>query len=254
MPSFYVSPENLSADSAFLKGSEARHLRTVLRLEIGDTVNVFDGQGHQFKGKIASLGTTVQIHLIEKHKVPEERFQITLGQALLKSDKMEFVIQKATELGVSKIIPFSSSRTIPKGDSPKGTEKTTRWEKIALAAAKQCGRSSLPEIVPPQPLTQLLDGVEATAVKLILWERETKNRLRDILREPAVGTALRNMPAFQIEKVVCLIGPEGGFSEEELEETKAAGFIPITLGHRILRAETATIVFLSLLQHELGVL
>lgn len=197
-----------------------------------------------------SAGSVVTIQLLEKETIPPERFEITLAQACLKSDKMELIFQKATELGVSKILPFFSSRTVPKDPGAK----LERWQKIILAAAKQSGRATLPEIMSPCPMPELLTQFDKTTVRLLLSERRTKRHLKEILRESAAGTSLRNIIPFRIEKIVGLIGPEGGFSDEEMDLAEEAGFIPVSLGRRILRAETAAITFLSVLQYEMGTL
>ncbi|MDO8643664.1 MAG: 16S rRNA (uracil(1498)-N(3))-methyltransferase [bacterium] len=248
MPYFFIPSEDIQEKKATLKGAAAKHLKQVLRATVGEEIILFDGEGNQYIGKIDSLGKEISVTILQKRKVPENPVKITLAQAWLKKDKMEWVIQKATELGVEQILPFSSSRTIPKWS---GGEKQERWDKIALAAAEQCGRATLPTILPAASFEKTISSFETCDVKLILWEKETEKHLKDIFREPFVGAGLRQRES-EIKNLLFVIGPEGGFSEEEVTAAQKNGFIPVSLGQRILRAETAALSVLTILQYELG--
>ena len=153
---------------------------------------------------------------------------------------MDYLIQKATELGVQEIIPFLSSRSVPLLEKSKRLKRHHRWERIAVEASKQCGRGVVPKIESLQDYSEMLRTASPNTLRLILWEREG-TKLKEILERSK-----------ERKKIFFIIGPEGGFSQEEVEEAKRAGFIPVTLGRRILRAETASLCFLSILQYEQG--
>ena len=166
--------------------------------------------------------------------------EITLAQSLLKGEKMDYLIQKATELGVKEIVPFFSSRSVPLLEKSRRLERHHRWEKIAIEASKQCGRGILPNVKPLQDYSEMLRSVSSDSLRLILWERG--------------GVSLKQILEGSTEKkrIFFIVGPEGGVSQEEVAESKEMGFIPITLGKRIVRAETASLCLLSILQYEWG--
>jgi 16S rRNA (uracil1498-N3)-methyltransferase len=163
-----------------------------------------------------------------------------LAQSLLKGEKMDYLIQKATELGVKEIVPFLSSRSIPLLEGSKRSARLRRWGKIAIEASKQCGRGVVPVIQPIQEYSELLVSTAQDSFRLILWEREG-TRLREVLTNFKEKT-----------KVFFMVGPEGGFSQEEVENAKQAGFLPVSLGERILRSETVSLSLLSIFQYEWG--
>jgi len=165
--------------------------------------------------------------------------KIILGVSLLKAAKFDWLIQKITELGVSEIIPFSSEHAVPQWEGEKKCSRHSRWEKIVAESAKQCGRAKLPRIHFPCSFEEALNKNFEKTVKIFLWEREKIETLKDACRKPAFS-------------IYVLVGPEGGFSEPEALRAKQAGFRPIRLGPRILRAETAGVVIVSLLQFILG--
>jgi len=153
---------------------------------------------------------------------------------------MDYLIQKATELGIKRIVPFNSSRSIPLLEEPRQSERRHRWEKIAIAASKQCGRKLLPQIDPPGDYPQILEAVPEDSLRLILWERGGE-RLKGILKR-----------SNKEKEIFFIVGPEGGLSQKEVEAATEAHFIPVTLGERTLRAETASLCLLSILQYEWG--
>jgi 16S rRNA (uracil1498-N3)-methyltransferase len=252
MRRFYLPTLTESDRTVTLRGEEFHHLAQVLRLKPGDTVTLFDGKGQSYLGRIEALTQNeARVTIREKLKIGRESpLELVLGQGAAKADKMEFVIQKATELGVSRIIPLITSRTVVQLSGGGSARKIERWRRIALEAVKQCGRSRIPDVDEPQPFSEVLKSWEGF-LKLTPWEGseprpptdegKTARPLREVLRERGSQN-----------KVILLIGPEGGFSFEEVDEARSAGFIPVSLGPRILRTETAAVTALSLLQYEWG--
>jgi len=242
MTRFYVPEIRLEQGSLKIEGGEVRHIRRVLRLRIGDEITIFDGSGKEYKGTIAELcpsSAVMAIHHVSYSK-RESPLEITLAQSLLKGEKMDYLVQKATELGVNKILPFLSSRSIPFPEKEKRLERHHRWEKIAIEASKQCGRGVLPKIESVQDYADVLESLAPEALRLILWEKEGMG-LKEVLQQSK-----------EQKRVFFIVGPEGGLSEEEVQSAKERGFIPILLGERILRSETASLCLLGILQYEWG--
>jgi 16S rRNA (uracil1498-N3)-methyltransferase len=242
MPRFYVSNPRTEQGLLKVEGSEVRHIRRVLRLKVGDRVVLFDGSAKEYEGIIVEESpSSVMIKVEDILSPPKESpLEITLAQSLLKGEKMEYLIQKATELGIKKIVPFFSSRSVPLLDKSKKLRRYHRWEKIAIEACKQCGRTAVPKVEPLQNYSEMLGMAPSESLRLILWEKKGQG-LKEVLKG-SNGKA----------KIFFVVGPEGGMSDEEVGEAQRAGFIPITLGKRILRSETAGLCFLSVLQYEWG--
>lgn len=245
MPRFYIPIPQIEKDFLTIKGNEARHIRRVLRLKAGDEIIVFDGSGKEYKGRIVKEEpTSVVIKVGDLFSSKEESsFEITLAQSLLKGEKMDYLIQKATELGVSEIVPFFSSRSVPLLEKSKRLERYRRWERIAIEASKQCGRGVVPKIKPLQDYSEVISIPSRESLRLILWEKGGR-RLREVLKE--------SKESKDKKKVFFIVGPEGGLSQEEVEKSKGMGFIPVYMGQRTLRAETASLCLLSILQYEWG--
>ena len=242
MPRFYVPQPQIKNEMLRIEGDEVRHIRRVLRLKAGDEIIVFDGSGKEYEGTIVEerpSSVVIRIQNIFSSK-KESHLEITLAQSLLKGEKMDYLIQKATELGVKKIIPFFSSRSVPLLEKSGRLKRHHRWERIAIEASKQCGRGVVPKIEPLQGYSEMLQSVSPDPLRLILWERE-KTNLKEVLGK-SIG----------MKEIFFIIGPEGGFSQEEIEEANKAGFLRVTLGRRILRAETASLCLLSILQYDWG--
>lgn len=242
MPRFYVPDPQIENGLLKIKGDEARHIRKVLRLKTGDEIVVFDGFGKEYEGLIVEERASfvvVKVKDIFPSK-KESPLDITLAQSLLKGEKMNYVIQKATELGVKEIIPFLSTRSIPLLEKSGKLKKHHRWKRIAVEGSKQCGRGVIPRIEVLLDYSEVLKTASSDSLRLILWEREAV-RLREVL-DKSKGK----------ERVFFVVGPEGGFSQEEIEEAKRAGFITVNLGKRVLRAETASLCLLSILQYDRG--
>jgi len=240
---FKIERECIRGQEAIIKDpGEIRHIRKVLRVKVGDGVALFDGEGKEYQATIASLSPR-EISLTLLQELPpdttESPLRVILGLGILKSSKFDWLIQKATELGVSEIIPFYSSRVIPRWEEKRIQSRQSRWQKIASAAAKQCGRTRVPTIHPSRSFQEALAMEFEEAIKIFLWERERTRSLKNAFAHP-------------VSSVYVLVGPEGGFSEQEALQAQEAGFLPVRLGPRILRAETAGLVISSLLQFIFG--
>jgi len=235
-----IDPKNISGSRALLSREEARHIMNVLRLKVGDEVEAFDGEGRVYRARIEKLNRAQgTLNLIESRAAAEEEAPVVeLFLGLAKGDKMDFVVQKATEIGIRSFTAFSSSRSIPKWDSHKAGSRLQRWKRISREACKQCGRNILPEIRGVKEFHEALQSGQRNPRRYIFWEEEKGTGIKDVLKSSGAS-----------EPVCCVIGPEGGFSPFEIEEAKSAGFIPVGLGQRILRLETAALVVLSVLQY-----
>ena len=222
-----------------LAADEARHLRDVLRLKTGDEVYVFNGSGQEFRGTVSNLGRdSVEVGVeseVEPAK-PESQLQLNLCVALLKGEKFDLVVQKATELGVNKVTPLVTRYAdIHLRDEADAIKRVARWQRIALEAAKQSGRALVPEIKAPAAFASVLAETEGFGV--VFSERKG-----------AGWDSLASRPS----DITALVGSEGGWSDEELESARARNFHIVTLGGRVLRAETAAITVTALLQHRFG--
>jgi len=242
MPKFFVEPKFIKENRVKIRGKEARHIATVLRLERGDMINVFDGTGREYAVLIESSSTsTVEGRVIqEKWPERESSVEITLFQGLPKSSKMDLIVEKCTELGVVRIVPVITSRTVPELDPDKMEERRSRWERIAREASKQSGRVRVPEIGSVISFREAFTKTELD-LKLIPWENERVS-LRTALKRCQVTV----YPC----RVGIFVGPEGGFTPEEIGYARRNGAIPVSLGPRILRTETAGIVASAIVLYE----
>ncbi|MBW2056683.1 MAG: 16S rRNA (uracil(1498)-N(3))-methyltransferase [Deltaproteobacteria bacterium] len=246
MARFYVADPVMDRGEIVVSGPEAHHMQRVLRLKRGDRVEIFDGTGRQYQGLIARQDRrSVRVKILEiRGAGGEVPFRVVMGQSLIKGDKMDSVIQKASELGVSELVPFVSSRSIPRLDRDRREVRMGRWRKIAIESSKQSGRPI------PLRVEDVVDFHEALrrhargAVRIILWERARKG-LRSFFKEKEDPLPVHDTAYF-------LVGPEGGFSEQEVAEAEEAHFVAVRLGPRIMRVETAGLALLSILQYEWG--
>jgi 16S rRNA (uracil1498-N3)-methyltransferase len=240
MHRFFSSIESFSEDLVTLSGTDASHIRTVLRLQAGDKVQVLDGKGSLYVVQLTDIkAKLVKGKIISFEEVnTESPLKIHLGQSLIKGNKFDVVLRKSVELGVESITPLVTERTVVKSDSDK---KFARWKKIAEESCKQCGRSSIPNVSENiMKLDAFCQQGSGSDLKLMFWELENEKGLKDI------------SPQIAPSSVSVLIGPEGGFTIEEVETARSHGFQTVGLGPRILRAETAPLVVLSLLQSKWG--
>lgn len=242
---FHAPPSAFNeADQAVsLAADEARHLRDVLRLKAGDEVYVFNGVGREFRCTVSGTArdyAELKIDAEVEPAKPESQLQLNLCIALLKGEKFDLVVQKATELGVVKVVPLITRYAdVHLRDESDTARRVTRWQRIALEAAKQSGRAFVPNIGLPATFDSLLSGTNDTDLRLMFSERGGDD-LKSLLNAPVP------------KSVTALVGSEGGWSDEEIEQARAQNFHVVTLGGRVLRAETAAITVTALLQHLFG--
>lgn len=247
IPRIYSPPVREERDTVELAADTVRYLRTVLRLGRGDEILLFDGTGWECRGVIDRLEGrrgTARI-TARRHKPLEIPVRITLAQAVPKGDKMEFIIQKATELGAARVVPFLSSRTVPRRTEERAARRLERWRRIAAEAAEQCGRPDVPDIAEPLPFREALGSAGQGAVKILFWESETERSIREILQDAGNRSA---------KEFFLVIGPEGGLSAEEADLARQSGFLTASLGRLVLRVETAALAILAIFQYECGLI
>lgn len=241
MPRFFVPTRDIDDGQARLQGNEFRHLQRVLRLREGDHVTLFDDAGREHAGIIQSLSPRVAVVRITASTTPEREshLAIALYQGMPKGRKMDLVVEKATELGARTITPFISAFCTV--TAPVGAGKRERWQRIALAAGKQCGRTIVPTVAAPLTFAEALAEASEAGLKLLFFEGAGI--------APLAGTAEADGTPLTAAVV---IGPEGGFSRDEVEMAERAGFRVVGLGPRILRTETAALVALAVVQARWG--
>jgi 16S rRNA (uracil1498-N3)-methyltransferase len=242
---FFAPPDAFSRDNVHLDSDEARYLREVLRLKTGDQVFVFNGEGKEFQCTIEAArrdSSLLKVVCEIEPARPESPLQLTLAVALLKGEKFDLVVQKATELGITQIVPVATKLAdIRFRDQTDANKRVARWQRIALEAAKQSGRAVVPKIEKPVPFAECVSKTPPSSLRLMFSERNGGSLLRTVELHPK-----------PVESVAALVGSEGGWADEELNSARAAGWAIITLGGRTLRAETAAISITTLLQHLFG--
>lgn len=232
-------------NSCKLGEEHLRYVKSVLRMKKGDRLILFDGAGWEYETVIQSfLSDGITVDVLRKEKVPDRNIQIALLQALPKAGKMDFIVQKTTELGVDKIVPFLSSRSIPQLSAEKASLKISRWRTIAAEAAKQCGRADIPEFSGILSFDEMLAYPEREDLKIFFWEEESKKGIKDVLHD---------IKHEMVKRIAVVIGPEGGFAQEEVSKAVGMGFISVSLGRNILKVETASLTILSIIQYEKGI-
>jgi len=246
MHRFYLPPQQCQGASLFLTGGEAHHARHVVRLRRGESVAVVDGVGHEFLCEVQEFDRDkVKLAVVESHLQPALPSQIALLQAVPKGRLMEGIIQKATELGASRIVPLLAERVVAHLEHKDVAHKTAKWRAVAMEAIKQCGSAWLPEIEPPLTLNRFFARNEGFELSLIASLESDSRPAREYFRDFQAQRG--RMPA----SVCVWVGPEGDFTPAETEAIKAQSALPITLGRLILRTETAAIYCLSVLNYEL---
>jgi len=252
MPRLFAPTEELAGEEITLGGESHRYLTRVLRLAAGDRVELFDGRGLEIAATIVRAGSReVTLRLGERRRATLPTTPpVTLLQGLPRAERMELVIQKATELGAARVIPVRAVRSAT-GQQPR----TARWEKIALEAARQCGRADSMLISAPLSLEEALAGLTSPSTRLVPWEEApgAESLERALPRVPQIGDG-DGVGVGNGDGVDVLIGPEGGLTAGEVARATEAGFRVVTLGPRILRTETAAIVALTIIQSHLGAL
>lgn len=233
---FFVSEEQINGENAYIEGNDVNHIVNVLRMKSGEELLISVKGDWDYLCKIDDIETErVNLKVLESMEQRELPVNITLLQGIPKSDKLEMIIQKAVELGVSEIIPVKTKRVVVKIDEKKADTKVNRWNAIAESAAKQSKRSIIPKVSGPMSIDNALEIVKDFGVKLIPYENaDGIDKTRKILESMD-----------KTKDIAVFIGPEGGFEEAEVERIKNSGFEVITLGKRILRTETAGLALLS---------
>jgi 16S rRNA (uracil1498-N3)-methyltransferase len=241
---FYTRPDNIHQETLTIEGEEAKHILSVMRYRAGDTISVVDGKGVRYNVQIEKTSkASLQGKILSRiRKENEPACYITLAQAVCRQERMDLLIEKATEIGVSSIVPIQTERGLIKiSGVSKGESKTQRWRRIAVASMKQSLRTVLPEIENITTFQNLLSRIKSYDLSLIASLEKGSKSIKDCYELKRKG-----------RKILLLVGPEAGFTPEELSKAKLQGAIPITLGARRLRTETAGIVFLSLILHRLN--
>jgi 16S rRNA (uracil1498-N3)-methyltransferase len=241
---FYALPEDITPTLVTLSPEETHHLVRVIRAKPGDEAYVFDGFGNEYRCcLIAESGERAHLKIVEPlDNIVESPVDITLGQSLAKGEKFDLIVQKATELGVRRIVPLATRRADVKLEPDQTANRVDRWKRISLEALKQCGRRRLVEITAPMPVSRVLDCAASNGRSLLLVFSEKGGS--------SIAAALLDREPDSA--ITLLIGPEGGWSGDELASIDQSGGRAVTLGPRILRTETAALVAITLLQHELG--
>ncbi len=241
---FYTDPEKISKDSLTIDGEEAKHILAVLRYGPGDDITVVDGRGTKYKASIVKTSrSSLEAKIISRtHMENEPGCHVTLAQAICRQEKMDFLVEKATEIGVSSIIPILTERSLVKvSGTSKNSRKIDRWRRIAIAAMKQSLRSVLPEIQDVTRFEDLLASFGRYDLCLIAS-----------LGRKSMSLAECKQLQKGLSSVLLIVGPEAGFTDGELLKAESLRAIPVSLGARRLRSETAGIVFGSLVLHRLA--
>ncbi len=243
---FYIPPERWSLKPLVLEDAEAHHCIDVLRLGVGSRIVIFDGHGSEITAEITAIGKG-KAHLKDLMSVKMEplRCAITLAQAIPKGKNMELIVQKATELGVAKIVPLLSDRAVVQLSDEEARKKRGKWQQVVVEAAKQCGQNWLPDIAEPIRPKKFFAEFDRYELPLIASLQQDARGLKVTLAD------FREQHGRRPSSALMLIGPEGDFTPAEASSAKTAGCIPVSLGPIVLRAETAAIFSLSVLSYEM---
>lgn len=243
MHHFFVTPQQISGDKIRIEGGDVNHMKNVLRMKLHEKAEISDGESRTYLCEVEAYEEDVAVlHILEEMEADTEpASKLYLFQGLPKSDKMELIVQKAVELGVYQVIPVAMKRSVVRLDDKKASKKADRWNSIAESAAKQAGRSRIPEVTMPLSYNEALKMAEELDVTLLPYELAGGMEVtREVIRQIKSG-----------QSVGIFIGPEGGFEPEEVDAAVSIGAKVITLGRRILRTETAGLATLAVLMFEL---
>ena len=243
MHHFFVTPQQISGDKIRIEGGDVNHMKNVLRMKLHEKAEISDGESRTYLCEVEAYEEDVAVlHILEEMEADTEpASKLYLFQGLPKSDKMELIVQKAVELGVYQVIPVAMKRSVVRLDDKKAAKKADRWTSIAESAAKQAGRSRIPEVTMPLSYNEALKMAEELDVTLLPYELAGGMEVtREVIRQIKSG-----------QSVGIFIGPEGGFEPEEVDAAVSMGAKVITLGRRILRTETAGLATLAVLMFEL---
>ena len=239
----YVPPETLDGPVISLSDDKAHYIARVLRLRVGDQVGLFDGSGREYLVRLTRVSAgLVQGKPVTLLAAPSPRDKVVvLGQGLPQGAKMDWIVEKCSELGLSTLVPLHTELSVVRRIGQRMAEKMARWQRIAAAAAGQCGRRTLLELATPSSLTDFCARYDAAAVKIICWEQEKSRGIRQVLE-----AGERCYP------IAVLVGPESGFTEAEVAAAETHGFVPVSLGPRRLRSETAAVTVTSIIRYSRG--
>lgn len=240
MRRFYVPADSVSGDTIIIKGSEAHHVKDVMRLKKDDEILVFDGTGKEYTGVIEKMTKeAINVKINKRLEASTDNFNLALVQAIPKVDKMDYIVEKATELGARRITPVITNRTVVKPDRKGASSKLERWKKIAVAASKQSGQLTIPVIDEIEDFEHSLSYIKCYELAIIPCIQRDTERLADVLKGSVAKSA------------IIFIGPEGDFTADEVEAAKSKGARPVMLGREVLRSDTAAISVLSVINYEL---
>jgi 16S rRNA (uracil1498-N3)-methyltransferase len=241
MHRFFITPDQIGRQTVRFDDEQAHQIRRVLRLRPGDRVLALDGEAWQYEVALGEVSHARVVGRVAERAAAtgEPGVRLTLFQSLLRREKFEWVLQKGTEVGVAAFVPVITRRSLVR-DASVTPEKLGRWRRIIKEAAEQSGRGLLPRLLVPQPFEAAIRETRVADHALIAWEGETRHTIRDAL----AGTGARQVALF--------VGPEGGFETDEARAAESRGAVPVTLGRRILRTETAAVVGAALILYELG--
>jgi 16S rRNA (uracil1498-N3)-methyltransferase len=243
MRRFFLDREMILSEKPTLTGPDVKHIRTVLRLKPGEEIFLFDGKGSEYRARItASTPKTIILSVLERFpSISESPVEITIGQGLLKAKKMDRIVRQVTELGIYALIPLLAKRSVPRPRPERWAEKEQRWETIAQESLKQCGRSQMPCLEPPTSFKELVAVSRTHDLKIIFHEGNPGEESNLYLNDPR-----------DVRSVLALIGPEGGFTPNEVQMALEGGFVCVSLGPRILKADTAVVAVCAVLQYAFG--
>ncbi len=244
MATFYVKNEQINEKIVTITGSDVNHIKNVLRFNLDDVIDVCDENGVKYKARIEKYTSAGEV-LCEIESVVEKStetlYEVTLFQGIPKSDKMELIVQKGTEVGISRFVPVQMSRSIAKINDTNEQKKLERWNKIANEASKQCGRQKVPLVDKTINFENIIENISKYDIVLVPYENELNINIKQVLK---------NFKRNNIASIAVIIGPEGGFSDSEIDLLKRNGASICTLGPRILRTETAGIATVSMVNYE----
>jgi len=244
MRRFFIQSHSLSGDSPVITGDDAGHIRNVLRLKPGDEIELIDGTGLECDARIVHMAAgKVEVSILRRRlSEPRSPLRLIIAQAMLRDNKPDVIIRQITEMGIHEWVPFAAHRSVPVLDAQRIRSRMERWEKIAIEALKQCRRSSLLKISDLLSYDAMLAYGRNCDIKLIFWEDES----------PSSPFELPDLNADPAQSIMAIIGPEGGFTPDEIAAARAQGYTTVSLGPRILKADTATLAVSTLLQYGYG--
>jgi 16S rRNA (uracil1498-N3)-methyltransferase len=244
MRRFFIQSRSLSSDEPVITGDDAGHIRNVLRLKPGDEIELIDGSGLECDARIVRMSPgTVEVSILRRRlSEPQSALRLIIAQAMLKDNKPDVIIRQITEMGIHEWVPFAAHRSVPVLNSQRIRARKDRWEKIAIEALKQCRRSKLLKITDIMTYDAMLAYGKDCDLKLIFWEDESPSRPFE----------LPDGNSISIQSIIAIIGPEGGFTPDEIAAAKENGYSTVSLGPRILKADTATLAVSTLLQYGFG--